>query len=109
LMEAAEKEVVSKSQGAVLTYLLLDETLSDEDVHANITEMLMAGVDTTSNTLVWTLYELSRNPDLLLKLEKEIESTMGDATPSTKAIHKMPFLKNCIKESLRKYPGKFHD
>merc|ERR1739838_304786 len=59
LLELAKTTEVSKSQGAILTYLLLDESMEASDVIANIAELLLAGVDTTSNTLVWTMYELA--------------------------------------------------
>ena len=105
LLELAKSTEVNQSQGAVLTYLLLDEKLTDTEVMANITELLLAGVDTTSNTLVWTLYNLVRNPQHLRQLEQEVDEVLGpETTPTIKAIHKMPFLKNCIKETLRIYP-----
>ena len=94
----AKTSEVSSSQGAVLTYLLLNENLDDKEVIGNITELLLAGVDTTSNTLVWTVYELARNPQLLRRLEEEVDQVIGsEDKPTVKAIHKMPFLKNCIK------------
>jgi len=105
LLELAKTTEVNKSQGAVLTYLLLDENLTDTEVIANVTELLLGGVDTTSNTLVWVLYNLARYPEHLRQLEKEVDEVIGpDATPTVKAIHKMPFLKNCVKETLRIYP-----
>ena len=101
----AKTTEVSKSQGAILTYLLLDESMEASDVIANIAELLLAGVDTTSNTLVWTMYELARNPQLLRRLEAEIEGVIGgEAAPTVKSVHKMPFLKNCVKETMRIYP-----
>ena len=105
LLELAKTTEVSRSQGAVLTYLLLDETLDDDDVIANVTELLLGGVDTTSNTLVWAIYNLAKNPEQLRRLAAEIEGVIGrHETPTVQSIHKMPFLKNCIKETLRMYP-----
>jgi len=105
LLELAKTREVSKSHGAILTYLLLDENLDDSEVIANIAELLLGGVDTTSNTLVWALYELARNPGYYCRLADEVESVVGaDAPPTVKNVHKMPFLKNCIKETLRIYP-----
>jgi len=105
LLELSKTTEVSKSHGAVLTYLLLDENLDDSEVIANIAELLLAGVDTTSNTLVWSIYELARNPELYRRLEAEIEGVVGrEAPPTVKTVHKMPFLKKCVKETLRIYP-----
>ena len=78
LLELAKTTEVNQSQGAVLTYLLLDENLDDDEVIANVTELLLGGVDTTSNTLVWALYCLARNPDQLRHLEAEVRGVLGD-------------------------------
>ena len=102
----AKTTEVSKSQGTVLTYLLLDESLDDSEVIANITELLLASVDSTSTTLTWALYELAQNSQYLRQLEAEIDGVIGsEAAPTIKTIHKMPFLKNCVKETLRMYPS----
>ena len=96
---------MSKSRGAVLTYLLLDENLSDEEVIGNTVDLLLGGVDTTSNTLVFALYELARNPQHYRRLEAEVEDVLGrEEAPSVAAVARMPFLRNCLKETLRMYP-----
>ncbi len=73
----AKTTEVSKSQGTVLTYLLLDESLDDSEVIANITELLLASVDSTSTTLTWALYELAQNSQYLRQLEAEIDGVIG--------------------------------
>ena len=59
----------------------------------------------TSFTSLWTLYLLARNPDVQKQLHDEVSSVLkpGErATPA--ALQKMPFLRGCIKETLR-YQG----
>jgi len=105
LLELSKTTEVSKSRGAVLTYLLLDENLSDEEVIGNTVDLLLGGVDTTSNTLVFALYELARNPQHYRRLEAEVEDVLGrEEAPSVAAVARMPFLRNCLKETLRMYP-----
>ena len=56
----------------------------------------------TSNTTLWTLYSLARNPDVQKQLYEEVSSVLQPdelATPAT--LQKMPFLRGCIKETLR--------
>nr|AJN91160.1 cytochrome P450 monooxygenase CYP333B27 [Cnaphalocrocis medinalis] len=57
-------------------------------------DMLFAGVDTTSNTITGSLYLLAKNQEKQDKLREEIASGQ----------EKRPYLKACIKESLRMIP-----
>ena len=45
--------------------------------------LFLAGHETTSNALAWTLYLLARNPEALAKLEAEVARVVGDRSCST--------------------------
>ncbi|XP_027878223.1 sterol 26-hydroxylase, mitochondrial-like [Xiphophorus couchianus] len=88
-----------------LTYLLSNSQMSTRDIYASVTELLLAGVDTTSNTLTWALYQLSRNPETQNRLYEEVSSLVpADRIPSAAEVTAMPFLRAVIKETLRMYP-----
>ena len=62
----------------------------------------MAGHETTSNLLVWTLYSLTNNPDVYQRLESEIDSVLhdnNDITVSTLSL--LSYTESVLKESLR--------
>lgn len=44
---------------------------------------MLAGHDTTSATLVWIFHELSRHPDVQVKLREEIHATRAAATSAS--------------------------
>ncbi|GJJ11711.1 hypothetical protein Clacol_005948 [Clathrus columnatus] len=49
--------------------------LTNEEVISQLTTFFFAGHDTTSSTLVWALYELSRHPEYQTKVREEIKTT----------------------------------
>ncbi|XP_072052037.1 1,25-dihydroxyvitamin D(3) 24-hydroxylase, mitochondrial-like [Amphiura filiformis] len=100
-------ELDSTTANGFMTYLLSSQKLSMNKIYGNACELLLAGVDTTSNTLAWVLYELSRHPEAEQRLYNEISSVMGtdgQNIPTTEDLTQMPYLKSIIKETLRLYP-----
>ncbi|KAK6475254.1 cholesterol side-chain cleavage enzyme [Huso huso] len=102
LRQSPESE--GKYPGVLASLLMLDK-LSIEDIKASVTELMAGGVDTTSITLLWTMYELARYPDLQEQLRAEVQdawaSSQGDMIKMLKSI---PLVKGAIKETLRLHP-----
>ncbi|XP_061410643.1 25-hydroxyvitamin D-1 alpha hydroxylase, mitochondrial [Lethenteron reissneri] len=92
-------------QERVLAYYLSRQDLSMRQIYGNLTELLLAGVDTISSTMSWSLYEVSRHADLQERLHAEVCAAMGGrATPGPDELARMPLLRATVKEALRLYP-----
>uniref|UniRef100_A0A673UUW9 Cytochrome P450 family 24 subfamily A member 1 n=1 Tax=Suricata suricatta TaxID=37032 RepID=A0A673UUW9_SURSU len=80
--------------------------LSRKELYAAVTELQLAAVETTANSLMWILYNLSRNPHVQQKLLQEIQSVLPEnQMPRAEDLRNMPYLKACLKESMRLTPS----
>ncbi|KAG9447228.1 hypothetical protein H6P81_013356 [Aristolochia fimbriata] len=82
--------------------------LDKDNIKAVILDNFAAGTDTTYTAIVWTLAELIRHPGAMKKVQEEIRRSVVHQNSSKviteDEIHKMPYLKCVIKESLRLHP-----
>lgn len=53
--------------------------LTDADIFGNTMTLLLAGEDTTANTLAWMMHFLARHPDVQRELRDEVDAVVGDA------------------------------
>ncbi|XP_005872504.1 PREDICTED: cytochrome P450 2U1 [Myotis brandtii] len=67
-----------------------------------ISDLFVAGTDTTSNSLLWCLLYMSLNPDIQEKVHEEIERVIGaDRVPSFTDKAQMPYTEATIMEVQR--------
>lgn len=66
--------------------------------------MLIAGHETTAAVLTWSLFELTRQPDILKRARAEIDEVVGDRKPTFEDVKSMKYLRLIVAESLRLYP-----
>ncbi|WHP29397.1 cytochrome P450 [Trabulsiella odontotermitis] len=77
--------------------------LTDQDIIANALTLLLAGEDTTANTLAWTVYLLSHHPEAEQELIREIEQYNDDG-PLPWPLPSFPWMNAVMKESMRLKP-----
>ncbi|XP_022216791.1 probable cytochrome P450 12c1, mitochondrial [Drosophila obscura] len=72
-------------------------------------DMLMGAVDTTSSALTGILLSLAKNPQQQQKLREEIVSMLSqpDRQFTQSEMKSLPYLRACIKESMRMFPVTF--
>jgi len=78
--------------------------IDNKQLRDDLMTMLIAGHETTAAVLTWSLFELSKNPEIKAKLLEEIDRVIGDRHPTYEDIKEMKFSRLVISESLRMYP-----
>jgi cytochrome P450 len=96
--------------GHDLLQILLDARYSDgsrmddELVVSESMQLLVAGHETSSNALSWTLYLLSTRPDCIERVREEFDSVLGERPLGFSDVPKFEFTTQIINEALRLYP-----
>ncbi|KAL6177548.1 hypothetical protein ACLB2K_049074 [Fragaria x ananassa] len=79
--------------------------LTDDQLKGVITDIFIAGTDTSSATVVWTMTELIRNPLVMRKSQDEVRGVVkGKGKVEESDLSKLMYLKLVIKESFRLHP-----
>jgi cytochrome P450/NADPH-cytochrome P450 reductase len=83
------------------------EKLDDVNIRYQIITFLIAGHETTSGMLSFTMYYLLNNPEVLAKAYEEVDRVFGtDITvkPTMKQVNALTYVGQILKESLRLWP-----
>ncbi|MCD7450229.1 hypothetical protein HAX54_004526 [Datura stramonium] len=71
-------------------------------VKAVLLDMLVASIDTSSSSIEWMLSELLKNPDIMKKLQKELEEVVGlNRMVEESDLENLKYLNMVFKESFR--------
>ncbi len=82
-----------------------DSGMDDHDVAGNVVTMLLAGEDTTANTLAWMIHLLWRNPQALARAREEVLRVAGDPSQFTpERMAGLDYLEACAHETMRLKP-----
>ncbi|XP_016304652.1 cytochrome P450 27C1-like [Sinocyclocheilus anshuiensis] len=105
LSEIKKKMVKGEEiKGGLLTHMLVTREMNLEEIYANMTEMLLAGVDTTSFTLSWSTYLLARHPIIQQEIFEEVDRVLGGRVPTGEDVAHLPLIRGLVKETLRIFP-----
>ena len=82
-----------------------DSGVDDRDVAGNVLVMLIAGEDTTANTLAWTIDLLQRHPEALQRARDEVRRVAPDpARYSAEQMAALDYVEACAHETMRLKP-----
>src|SRR5919199_452763 len=83
------------------------EGLDDVNIRYQIITFLIAGHETTSGLLSFTIYFLLNNPEVLAKAYDEVDRVLGgdlSSAPTYEQVKQLQYVSQILKESLRLWP-----
>ncbi|WP_422091376.1 cytochrome P450 [Tenacibaculum ovolyticum] len=82
-----------------------DSVFDEKTLYGNVIAMLLAGEDTTSNTLSWTLYYLAQNPKIVQEIRNESNLTFkGNIPENYEQLNYLKYTNAAIQEAIRLKP-----
>ncbi|XP_072240883.1 cytochrome P450 3A40-like [Leuresthes tenuis] len=82
-----------------------DKGLNDHEILSQAMIFIFAGYETSSSSLTFLSYNLALNPEVMRKLQEEIDATFPNkASVQYQKLMEMQYLDSVINESLRLYP-----
>jgi cytochrome P450 len=78
--------------------------LTDTEIQEELTTFLLAGHETSANTLGWALALLSAYPAAQRRLTEELDIVLGDRDPEAADAARLPWTRAVVAEALRLYP-----
>lgn len=80
------------------------ERMTDRQIRDELVTLLIAGTETTANTMTWLWYLLDRHPDVERRLRAEHAEVFGAARTTLPDLERLTYTKQVIQETLRLYP-----
>ncbi len=83
-----------------------DTAFSDAEIVGNVLTLLLAGEDTTANTIAWVMHLMAEHPDVQARMQAEVDSVLGDALtpPDHEIIETLPYVEAVAHETMRVLP-----
>lgn len=99
------EEYMNERDPSILHFLLASgDDVSSKQLRDDLMTMLIAGHETSAAVLTWTFYLLTTNPNVVAKLQEEVDSVIGDRFPTLEDMKKLKYTTRVMNESLRLYP-----
>jgi len=102
--DPAEGANATSVAGDLLTQMVRDPNMTDDLIRDQILTMLIAGHDTSTALLAWSLHLLSVYPEVMAKAVEEVDRVVGAADVTMAHVDRLDYMDTFIKETLRLYP-----
>jgi len=106
---AARPELREEPENFLESMIAAQETegaFSDEEIMGNVFTLLLAGEDTTSHSMAWTIWSLARRPEIQAKWAEEARDVLGEQPYATEyeTVEGFRYGEGVLRESMRLTP-----
>jgi cytochrome P450 len=77
--------------------------MTNEQLRDEATTLVIAGSETTGNTIAWACFLLAQHPRIQERLQQEADLVLAGADPDYETLSRLPFTRAVITETLRLY------
>jgi cytochrome P450 len=83
-----------------------DAAFSDEEIVGNVFTLLLAGEDTTSHTMAWTIWSMASQPEIQARWAEEAGEVLGERPYATEydTVESFRYGEGVLRESMRLKP-----
>jgi cytochrome P450 len=104
-----ERRTAHEDKGDLLSMLLLAQDddgsgMTDRQLRDELMTIFLAGHETTAMALSWAWYLLSLHPDVMNKLQAEVDTALDGRAPTVADLSHLPYTEMIVKETMRLYP-----
>ncbi|KVI07175.1 probable (S)-N-methylcoclaurine 3'-hydroxylase isozyme 2 [Cynara cardunculus var. scolymus] len=94
----------SSEQAECFLDRLLENGFSNDQIDQLITELFVAGTNTTTSSVVWAMTELVKHKEVVSKIVEEMEREIKSDRITHSQLSKLTYLQATIKEAMRLHP-----
>jgi cytochrome P450 len=77
---------------------------ADRSIRDQMITIFIAGHDTTVSVLSWTLFLIGQHSAVMERIEREVDTVLGDGEPAYEHLSRLIYTKQVIEEAMRLYP-----
>ena len=88
----------------MLTRFINEPKMNDDLIRDQMLTLLIAGHDTSTALLAWTLTMLGQHPDVAQRVRDEVDDVVGRAAPSLESAGRLTYMEQVLNETMRLYP-----
>jgi cytochrome P450 len=105
----AARRADGRDGGDLLSFLALAApgsraAMTEEQIRDHVITLLLAGHETTANTLTFAWHLLAADPDVERRLHAEVDRVLAGRGATPADVERLPYARGVIAEALRLYP-----